>query len=421
MFAPTMQGNWVLSSGWRFAGEELCFFPGVQKSMDSDSQLAICDHPIPANCDLTFQWRVSGDAPGQADPGFVFQRDIRRDMDHAYGASVEYLIAGTVIRLHCNDVTTALPYEHEASWFVTSGPPKNYSLKPGEWNKSRIVICGHKVLFLLNGSLVFDLDLDSAAKQLKAQGEQDRAVPRDIVGRELGPWLSRPKDRLYLTIETHPSEPQADPRLCLRSLKVKECQPGLLLELAGKKDTWDWESNFIFKSLPFSQTDSEAIGAKPASPDQFEPVAALKAPGGTNDPEVINSYLSSHLAELALDKELAGSVRELYADMFVKNVLHPVDAKSYQLAAGETVISSVPFVTVWAFTMSDVDRARQLESHLISRAQTAVASSKSWRVDTTVVFVEDSSSDAVFFQNVCNVVNRKLAKQQKPPGSTDAE
>ena len=190
----SLQG-WKQGGNWKVTdGAFLCCDAG---GVPSDLHYVAAS--LPVDFELVLEWmedRNDGPTEGaRAGFGIMYNATEQNNDDNRnsiYGAAIDCYLPGMSVRLHTRRVDDASPIEHQ---FVSGGGShcryKDFSKPQGEWNESRILCKGERLLFRLNGNTVCDLDLPMEARQ-----DSDHGPIRLVVDE----WMKRTNRGVYLSI-----------------------------------------------------------------------------------------------------------------------------------------------------------------------------------------------------------------------------
>ena len=333
------QEDWQLQRGWL----------SCRKHTTDKTAILTLKEQLPPNCELRFEWQASGRKPlNNACPGFAL------NYSSVDGTKVDYQVANIALRLGVGGIDRNFGELHTGSWSVVTSALWDFSKPIGQLNSGRIYCVDSRICFSLNGKVVFDVDLDKAARTEKNKYLELAAEN----------WKNRGKNGLHLQIVCYHVDSNLGPLARIRSLQVRELsqrqfRESMMQFRRGECGRIDWEKHCWFRKLVIPRHIQSSLHIRLTVPGSFRPVHAITNPGATRDMDVIRCYTS----DLYHDAIGESDIRAMFMARYRMDSKPAIEKKV--LADGRVVnIASAPIVTVTSWELTSASVARQLFSHL---------------------------------------------------------
>ncbi len=365
-------GNWTCANGSLYCQK--------YDEIGRDRNSIRWTKPLPANSEIVFDWREDGErCEGSVNPGFAI------NYDSASGTELDYQMANIAVRLHAPISNRNADSPPSGSWSSVSGAIKDYSKPVGEWNHSRIRCVDSRVQFWLNGSIVFDIDM-----------EREPAEERDFRWQRMAidNWANRERNGLYLSVICYHLNAKYGTLARIRSIGVRGLLPANelakveQLSPVSRFADLDWKKHDWFRQLviPPDRLPKACRTLVPRS--SFDPVVALANPGATSDKELIRVYSSYLYEEAVEDSDLTA----MFVVTYQVNDLKSAVGRDTKVGDRHVRVSSRARITVTSWELASPEKAKSLYTNLAARKGKRGFRALGWRTDRCVTYLSATAS-----------------------------
>lgn len=374
--------EWKHYGNWAFEDGEV-YWRRVDEQGSTDRNDLHFTRQLPGDCELVFEWKESGDKRDGGYPGFGFNLGD--------GVSVDYwLLPHLAIRLNTRSIADNSPEEHNVpSGFYQGGPPKDYSKPSGEWNQSRIICRDSRIVFWLNGAVVYDLDLQEEL------AIDDKDPVSEALRAALPEWMNRKKGGLYLAVIAPGLNALNKSPARVRSLRIRQLGDQESPESTGGHTVQsnagpDWRTHGLFSKIVLSPRQMHSAGVELKPKERFAAVADLTNPGGTTDRDVIRSYCSYLYQGVLHESDIKTLCLVEYKTP--RKVTSTSEIRELDNGLRTARISVIPGVGVTMLEMVSKNKAGALFVHLRKAATESQHPDEVWHIGSHVIYLSASSS-----------------------------
>jgi hypothetical protein len=296
--------GWQQAGNWRIV-EGALYCPKMGDVFDRRKEAnRYVAKPIPADCEIVFQWREDSIEREKYNPAFEISYDsmaaaMAAVCNAASGTGFSYHFSGVSIELHTGSLGESLPPGRIQSSGMGYYPPlRDYSKPAGQWNEGRILCKGARIQFWLNDIKVYDLDLEiqKNTNETKGYNSQDWAIDD---------WIRLKKAGLYLNIIPTCDQQEMAHRVQIRSVAMRPLAAteqldngpgaGAGREAAAAGDAagtrWNWQADPLFGKLPISLDVFPKGSVSIAPPPRFSSLDQPPNLSASRDPAIIHATL----------------------------------------------------------------------------------------------------------------------------------